>query len=185
MWLDSQLEDYLLSISPTHTDSLTSAAKAQLLGGTAITAQTPLFLSASAIRRPYSVDSAYHQSLVAEPTVVPSPRIPQAHYPHKHDGCKRFWVRNSWWDGKTRPSGSVVPRYCCRGATECMRHTFCEQHRLHTTEQSQRAGFTIKMQRLNRRCEERQLYAKQKTIFTQEEMMHLGFFYSSVYKLDV
>lgn len=99
---------------------------------------------------------------------------------------KAISVRNSWWDGKAGPGGSVVPSYCCRGAMESMRYTFCEQHRLHTREQSRHGGFTAKMQRLNTLFEERQLYAKQKTICTQEEMRHLGFhLFLTVYKLDV
>lgn len=72
----------------THTHGLSHLTSS--LGGNTIAARTPLFLPACAIRGLYSVDSAYQQSLVAEPTVVPSPGIPQAHYPHKHDGCKRF-----------------------------------------------------------------------------------------------
>lgn len=72
-------------------DPLTSAVKSQLMGGNSITSQTPpLSPPACANRRPYSVESAYRCSLVAEPTVVPSPASSQAHYSHKHDGCKWF-----------------------------------------------------------------------------------------------
>lgn len=71
-------------------DSLTSAGKSQLMAGNSITSQTLLSPPTCAIRRPYSVESAYHRSLVAEPTVVPSPVSSQAHYSHKHDGCQWF-----------------------------------------------------------------------------------------------
>lgn len=175
MWLDSYLENYLPSFSPTHTNSLTSASKAQLLGGSAFTAQTPLFLSACAIKRPYSVDSAYRQSLVAEPTVVPSSGpLPPTNMMDASDLSAKAVGGMERRD----PAGRVVLRYCCRGATESRRYT-CEQLRSHTREQSRRAGFTMKMLRLNTCWEERQLYANQKTICTQEEMRHLGFCYPS------
>lgn len=186
MWFDSQLEDYLLSVSPTHTNSLTSAAKAQLLGSNAVTARMPLFLSSCAIRRPYSVHSAYHQSLVAEPTVVPSPGIPQAHYPHKHDECKRFECETvgGWKDGTRRQRGGLLllPRS----------HEEHEVHLLWTTTQITHQRTIPTRWIRNENAEIKYVLWREAAVCKTENNLHTRgddasgiFLFLTVYKLDV